>query len=435
MEKLITNEFLAKAKEGYQADRHAHTLHAAMSKTEFADLAYIPEGGAKLDGSFTLELKTRGITSQKKTGRCWMFAALNIMRELVAEKCNLEMFELSQNYLAFYDKLEKSNNMLQEAIDKADKPLDDRYVQYINEGVWDGGYWTMAADLVKKYGVVPKSVMPETYQSNHTDKFMKMLNSLLRKDAMELRALVKEGKDPYKRKEEMLAEIYKAECIAFGEPVEKFDFVYRDKDNNHHVEHDMTPKSFYEKYIGMDLDNYITVTNCPTEKRGLNNVITYHYIGCMYDGDVLELNLSVEELKELVIKQIKDGEPVWFACDSGAYGDRKLGIWDQDSFDYEGLMGGVDFFIEKGLRLTIGDSFGTHAMLFVGVNFDKDGNPDRYKIENSWGDDNGNKGYFVCSDHYFNEYVYEGIINKKHLSKDQLALLEKEPKRLLPWEM
>lgn len=433
--KEISQELLQKCKEGYQKDRAAKTLNAAMAKTPLADLAYIPMNAAKLEGDFTIELKTRGVTAQQKSGRCWMFSVMNVMREIVSNKCKLKNFELSGNYLAFYDKLEKANNMLEMAIEHADKPIGDRMTDYIANGIGDGGYFSMAVDLVKKYGVVPLSVMPECYQSTHTDKWMRMFNRLLRKDVVELRQMVQNGQDPTARKEEMIAEIYKAECILFGEPVEKFDFCYRDEDNEYHADHDLTPKAFFDKYIGMELDNYVTITNEPTTVKELNKVYTFHYMGCMASGDVVLLNLPIEDLKDLAIKQMKDGEPVWFACDSGQYGDRALGVWDPDCFDYEGLLGGVNLEMSKKDRLEFRESFGSHAMILVGVNFDKDGKPNRYKIENSWGEEAGKKGYFVCSDRYFDEYVYEVIIHKKHLSEEQKKLLAQEPIRIQPWQI
>ena len=212
-----------------------------------AELAYVPAAGAKLKGAFSVEVVTRGITAQQKSGRCWLFAALNILREKVAETCHLDHFELSQNYLSFYDKLEKANNFLDMVIDNAQEPIKGQLMQYVLRGMTDGGYWTEAVDLIEKYGVVPKQVQPESYQSDHTDRFVAMMNRLLRKDAMELRELVLSGKDPYARKQEMLAEIYKAECIAFGQPVQTFDFAYRDKDKVYHEDRNLTPQEFLPK--------------------------------------------------------------------------------------------------------------------------------------------------------------------------------------------
>lgn len=429
----IQTEQLKKWNETYRKDRSVRTLQAAMAKTELADLAYVPGDAAKLNGAFSIELKTRGITAQMKSGRCWMFAAMNIMREIVAEKCGLQEFELSGNYLAFYDKLEKANNYLEMAIASADKPVEDPMFQYLAKGIGDGGYFCMAVDLVKKYGVVPKSVMPETYQSTHTEKFMRLLNSLLRKDAAELRKRIRNGEDVTARKEEMLEEIYKAEAIVFGIPTERFDFGYRNAQGEYHCDTQITPKEFYDRYIGMELDQYVRVTNEPTETKEFYQTYIFHYVGSMAESDVTSLNLPIQEVKELCLKQLKDQEPVWFACDSGQYGDRKLGIWDPDSFDYEGLLGGVDLRMDKGERMLHRESFGTHAMILVGANVKEDGQPDRYKIENSWGKEAGQDGYFVCSDRYFDEFVYEAIIHRKHFNKQQQAAMEKEPIRVQPW--
>ena len=410
------------------------TLQAAMAKTELKDLAYVPAAAAKLNGDFAIELKTRGITWQQRSGRCWLYAVLNILRERVAENLKLEKFDLSANYLSFYDKLEKANNVLELVIENGSKPLNDRMMEYVLEGVHDGGYWDMATDLVAKYGVVPASVMPETWQSTHTAKFLQLYNTLLRKDAVQLRAVIAQGGDPQPLKETMLEEIYRMECIAFGEPPKSFSFEYRDKDNVFHCERNLTGRSFYEKYLSGVLDDYITVTNHPTHGLPMDLYYVFHYIGSMANRDVINLNLTAEEMEEVTVRQLKDGEPVWFGCDAGASNDRKLGVWDPDSVDYSGILGGVDFTMTKGDRLEYHESFATHAMIFVGVNFDENGKPDRWKIENSWGEDVGKKGYFVCSEKYFREFVYEVIVRKKHLTEAQRALLETEPRRIQPWE-
>ncbi|MBQ1772483.1 MAG: C1 family peptidase [Clostridia bacterium] len=432
--KGITMEQLERFRNRESGSKEIRTLHAALAKTEIKELAFVPSEAAKLNGDFSVELKTRGITWQQKSGRCWLYAAMNILRERVAEKCGLERFELSGNYLSFYDKLEKANNMLEMVIDNIDKPLNDRMMEYILDGVHDGGYWTMASDLVRKYGVVPADVMPETWQSTHTEKFMKLYNALLHKDAAKLRMLAAEGADLEEAKEKMLEEFYRMECIAFGEPPASFSFEYRDKDNVFHAEHGLTGKTFYEKYADTVLDDYVTVTNHPTHGLPMNLRYMFHYKGSMADSDVICLNLTMDELETLVIRQLEDGEPVWFGCDSGAYGDRDKGVWDPDSLDFEGLMGGIDFFMKKGDRLEYHDSYATHAMIFVGVNFDETGIPNRWKIENSWGEEAGKKGYFVCSEKYFREYVYEAVINRKHLTDSQKALLEQDPVRINPWE-
>ena len=432
--KEITQELLNRFREQEAQRRSLKTLQAALAKTALKDLAYVPAAAAKLNGDFAVELKTRGVTWQQKSGRCWLYAVLNILRERISETCGLDKFELSANYLSFYDKLEKANNFLEMVIENASRPLNDRMMEYILEGIHDGGYWDMAVDLVAKYGVVPASVMPETYQSTHTAKFLTLYNSLLRKDAAKLRAVIAAGGDAQAEKEAMLEEIYRMECVCFGEPPAAFCFEYRDRDNVYHCDRDLTGLSFCKKYVGDVLSDYITVTNHPTHGLPMNLHYVFHYIGSMANRDVVNLNLTAEEMEELTVKQLRDGEPVWFGCDSGAYNDREQGVWDPASLDFSGLMGGIDFDLPKGERLEYHDSFATHAMIFVGVNFDEKGRPDRWKIENSWGEEVGKKGYFVCSEAYFREYVYEVIVRKKHLSEAQLALLDQSPVRIQPWE-
>ena len=430
----ITQELLERFRAQEAERKELRTLQAALAKAEMKDLAFVPTAAAKLNGDFAIELKTRGVTWQQNSGRCWLYAVLNILRERISETCNLDKFELSANYLSFYDKLEKANNFLELVIENAGKPLNDRMMEYVLEGVGDGGYWDMATDLVAKYGVVPSWVMPETWQSTHTAKFLKLLNTLLRKDAVRLRAVIAAGGDAQAEKEAMLEEVYRMECIAFGEPPRTFAFEYRDREGVFHADRELTGRSFYEKYLGDVLGDYITVTNHPTHGLPMDLYYVFHYMGSMANRDVINLNLTLEEMEELTLKQLRDGEPVWFGCDSGAWGDRDKGVWDPDSLDFSGLMGGVDFTMSKGDRLETHDSFATHAMIFVGVNFDENGKPDRWKIENSWGEEVGKKGYFVCSEKYFREFVYEVIVRKKHLTEAQLALLEGEPRRIQPWE-
>jgi bleomycin hydrolase len=434
----LTFEQLERYRQGFESDPAARAANAAMAKTELADLAYIPMNAARLMGDFTIEVKTNGITAQEKSGRCWMFAVMNILREVAAEKLGVEEFEFSENYLAFYDKLEKTNNYLEMIIENADEKLDAHIVEHLlTFGFTDGGYWEQAVELIKKYGLVPKYVMPESYQSSHTEKFMKLLNNTIRSYAAQLRKLRAEGADRAaleEAKDHMMAAVYKAECIVFGEPVKTFTFEYRDAKDQYHADYGLTPLEFYDKYVGFDLDQYVTVMNAPTEKMEIGKYYVFHNMCCQAGMDLHALNLTAEEMEELSLKQLKDGIPVWFGCDSGAFGDRKMGVWDPDSFDYQGLLGGMDWTMEKKDRLDYKQSWATHAMILVGVNLDQQGKPDRWKIENSWGKDVGKNGYFVASEKYFREYVYEVIINRKYLNDEQLRLLETEPVRLEPWE-
>ena len=429
----ITRDMLSSFRAQAAAHPNTDTLKAVLSKTDMADLAYLPQEAAKLEGPFSVEVKTSGITAQQKSGRCWCFAGLNILREEAAKRLGVEEFKLSANYLTFYDKLEKCNNFLGMVVEHAHEPLSSRMSQYLNGGIGDGGYWDMVVDLVKKYGVVPDYAMPETYQSEHTEKLMKLINNLLRRDMAILRRAVAAGEGTDALQEEMLGEIYRILCTAFGEPVETFDLVYRDSNKAYHAEYGITPQDFYQRYIGKCLDDYVTVVNEPTYLVPMGTPYTFHYKGSMAEGGVHCLNLPMEELRRMSIAQLEDGDPVWFGCDSGHYGDRQLGIWDPDSFHYEGLLGGASLAMSKQDLLETGEARATHAMILVGVNFDRDGRPNRWKIENSWGGDVGRKGYFVCSDRYFEDFVYECILNKKYFTPEELAMLEKTPIEIDPW--
>ncbi len=422
-------------KKEYDADRSAKVRTAAASKSELPNIAFSPMDAAKLESTFSVEVKTRGITAQKQSGRCWLFASMNVMREIVAEKCGLDKFELSGNWLAFWDKFEKMNFFLEAAIDSAGLPVEDRTLDWLmSGGVGDGGQWDMMVSIVKKYGIVPASVMPETYQSTHTRVMDQMMNMKLRKDAIELRQLVQAGQDPAPRKQEMLAEIFKALCICFGRPVDTFDFTYTDKNGQYHADRGMTPHSFYEKYIGLALDDYVSVIHAPTQDKPYGKTYTVKYLGNVVEGGIRYLNLPMETMKALTVRQLQDGEPVWFGSDCGKFSSRTDGIWDPDSFLYGEVLGGMDLSMTKEQRLDYRDSAMNHAMVLTGVNLDAAGRPNRWKIENSWGEEAGRKGYFVASDVWFEEFVYQTILHKRYLDAAAQQALNEPPVELAPWD-
>lgn len=430
----ISGELLARCKKAYDEDRQAHLMTAAAAQTPLAKIAMDPVKAAKVGDTFSIELKTRGITAQQQSGRCWLFASMNVMREVVAEKCEMDKFELSGNWLAFWDKFEKINFCLEAILDCADLPTADRTVNWVLSGMNDGGQWDMMVSIVKKYGIVPNSVMPETEQSKSTRGISQIINMKIHKDAAELRQLVAEGKDASARKDEMLVEYFKALCIAFGRPVDTFDFEYTDKNGKYHVDRDMTPKSFYDKYIGLDLDQYVNVINGPTQDKPYGKTYTVKYLGNVVEGHIKYLNLPMEQLKELVVKQMQAGELVWFGSDCGKFGDRDGGIWDPDSFLFGEVLGGFDLTMSKADQLDYRDSAMNHAMVLCGVNLGAAGKPNRWKIENSWGEGAGRKGYYAASDSWFDQFVYQVVINKKFLSDEQRAALEQEPIELAPWD-
>ena len=387
---------------------------------------------------FSISLEQGAVTNQKRSGRCWMFAALNCMRFQVIKKQNLEDFELSQSYPLFYDKLEKANYFLESILDTLDEPTDGRLIAHLLAApLNDGGQWDMLCSIVEKYGLVPKTAMPESVSSSATQEMVSYMTEKLREYACVLRKGHKAGKSMEqlkKEKEAMMETVYRMLCISLGKPPKTFTFEYRDKDGNFHREENLTPKAFYEKYVGLRLDDYVSVINAPTEDKPFYRSYTVQYLGNVKEGrPVKYVNLPIEEMKQAAIAQLKDGEPVWFGCDVGKRSFRDGGLMDTGIYDVETLFD-TDFPMTKAERLEYGQSLMTHAMVFQGVNLDENGRPDRWRVENSWGEEAGKKGYFVMSDRWFDEYNYQVVVNKKYLSSKALEAYEKEPVRLNPWD-
>ena len=380
---------------------------------------------------FSINLKTLPVTDQKSSGRCWIFAGCNVIREAIAKKYNLEEFEISQNYVAFYDKLEKCNYLLESIISLKDREKDDRILDYLlSTGIQDGGQWDLFVNIVNKYGVVPKNAFPETYQSSNTYGIDNLLNKYIRKFAYEIR---NEEMDIQSRKEKCIKEIYSILCSCFGIPPKTFSFEYVDKDKNYHIVKDLTPMKFYQEIVEMDLNNYVSIINSPTSDKPFNNVYTVDYLGNVAEGnEVLYLNLPIERLKELAVNQLKDGESVWFGSDCGKDADGTDGVWDDSTFDIDTLFQ-IDSSMSKGAMLDTRESAMNHAMVITGVNLE-DENPTKWRIENSWGEKYGHKGYYVATDSWFSKYVYQIVINKKYLSEEEKNVLNNERIRLKPWD-
>ncbi len=394
----------------------------------------------KLNEGFTIDLRSKEgkITNQRASGRCWIFAALNTFRFEVMKNLNLKDFELSQNYLFFYDKLEKANYYLESILSITDEPVDGRLYCFLNKSpLQDGGQWSMVSNLVVKYGVVPKEQYNDA-KSAETSRWMnEALTSRLREDAVCLRRASKEGKsveELLKMKREMLKEVYRILCICLGEPPKSFDFIVSDKDDKVIADYGITPQEFFKKYVGLELSDRVSLINAPAEKRPMNRMYTVKFLGNVWEGKkVAYLNLEMEKIKKAVIGQLKDGHPVWFGSDCAKFSLRKKGIFDRASADIESLFD-IHYGFTKGERLTYGDSAMNHAMTIVGVNLDRDGRPDKWHIENSWGKDSGMEGYYVASDEWFDEFVYQVVTDRKYLEKETLSLFEQAPIELEPWD-
>lgn len=388
--------------------------------------------------AFNVDIKNGEITNQKQSGRCWMFASMNVLRNIVIKKFNLENFELSQSYTLFWDKLERCNYYMEAVIEKANEPLEDRVMDYLmSDLLSDGGQWDMFVNIVKKYGLVPKYAYPESQTSSATVQLNKYLCKILRKYTTELRdAVQNEGvKKARELKEEVLKDVYNVLTSTLGQMPEKFDVVLHDKDGKLIEDKGMDAHSFFDKYIGVEIDQYISLINSPTEDKPFNQTYTIKYLGNIIEGKIVKhLNLPIEELKKAAVKQLKDGYPVWFGCDVGRSSvvEDERAMLDTKAVDYESLFN-VDLKLSKEDALDYGYSMMTHAMTFTGVQMN--GNePLRFKVENSWGEKFGYKGHFVMTSDWFDQYVYQVVVNKKYLPEKLRKAYEKKAIELKPWD-
>jgi bleomycin hydrolase len=436
--RAIATENLASFESAFEdMKKNRALMHATVNNGIFPTCLVKGDEAAAVH-EFSTQIEAGKVTNQKKSGRCWMFSALNVMRIEVMKKLNIENFELSQSYPLFYDKLEKSNYFLENIIETLEEPLSGRTVAFLlTDPLGDGGQWDMFANLVRKYGVVPKQCMGESKSSSETRTMDGLLTTKLRGFACELREAAKDGADEeklYAMKGDMIATVYRMLSISLGKPPVSFTFETRDKDDKFIRIKDITPQQFYKEYVSMDLDRYISLINAPTADKPYDKMYTVRFLGNVVGGrPVRYLNLSVDALKQAALAQMRDGKVVWFGSDVGKCSDRDTGIMDVGIHDISGLFS-TDFPLTKAQRLDYGDSRMTHAMVLTGVNLDENGKPDRWKVENSWGEEPGDKGYFVMSDSWFDQFVYQIVIDKKYLTADQQQMLALEPIVLEPWD-
>lgn len=429
--KEIKKENLENIENEYKKDITNTIARRALVKSKISDITKVNEQTEFTRNMFSINLKTLPVTNQKRSGRCWIFAGCNVIREKIAEKYNLKDFEISQNYIAFYDKLEKCNYLLESIISLKNSPKDDRTLDYLlSTGVQDGGQWDLFVNIVNKYGVVPKNAFPETFQSSNTNEIDGLLNKYIRKFAYDIRNNEENIKA---RKEKSIKEIYSILCSCFGIPPKTFTFEYVDKDKKYNIIKDLTPMKFYKEIVPINLDDYVSIINSPTDDKPFGKTYTVDYLGNVIEGnEVLYLNLEIERLKELAINQLKNGETVWFGSDCGKAGDREGGVWDDATFDIDTLFK-INSQMSKGAMLATRESAMNHAMVITGVNLDNE-IPTKWKIENSWGDEVADKGYYVATDSWFTKYVYQVVVNKKYLTQEERDSLKEEKIRLKPWD-
>ena len=434
----LEQDFTDKLYAAYEANSKFAAMENAISHNGL--LASLEKRSAAVENTpiFSLDLTKDKVSDQKASGRCWMFAALNTFRHKMIANFQLEDFELSQAHTFFWDKYEKSNWFLEQVIATADQELTSRKVKFLlDTPQQDGGQWDMVVALFEKYGVVPKSVYPESISSSNSRELNQILNKLLRQDAQILRELRQKGAESSElqaKKEELLQEVFNFLAMNLGLPPRQFDFSYRDKDNHFHSESGLTPLTFYQKYVDLKLDDYVSIINAPTADKPYGRSYTVEMLGNVVGSKpVRYLNVEMDRLKELAISQMHAGETVWFGSDVGQSSNRKAGVMAEGMHDFTASMD-IRLTQDKAGRLDYSESLMTHAMVLTGVDLDENGKAKKWKVENSWGEKVGNKGYFVASDAWMDEYTYQIVVRKEFLTAAELAAYEAEPLVLSPWD-
>lgn len=375
------------------------------------------------------------VTNQEHSGRCWLFAGLNLLRVGAMKKMGLKEFEFSQNYAMFWDKIERANYFLEAIIETADRDIDDRTVAYLLESVADdGGQWNMFVAIINKHGLVPKAVMPETQSSSSTGRMNSVLRNLLHQGAKSVREAYTRGADAARaEKADVLRVIYRVLCIHLGTPPERFDWQWTDKDRGFHRDGMITPKEFAAKYVELPVDDYVCLVHDPRASSPTGRTFTVEYLGNVLGAPpVIYLNVGMSVMKDIAARTLQSGEPVWFGCDVVKMMSNEYGVWDANLYDLPSVYG-ADFTLGKADRLVFHETQMTHAMLFTGVDL-LDGVPRRWRVENSWGSDRGKDGFYTMNDSWFDEYVFEIAARRSALPEELQQAVGTEPIVLPAWD-
>jgi bleomycin hydrolase len=434
----ISKTSMDQIRSGFKKDAYTRAIQNALSSNDISKIAWNRANVGVSDQLFTYRVDVSGITDQKSSGRCWMFSSLNLFRPMAMKHFNLSEFEYSENYLYFYDLLEKANLFLNNVENSALVPMDNEKVRwYFRSPVDDGGQWINFVNLVKKYGLAPKEAMEETNSSENTSFVTRFINTKLREDALEIRDLKNNKTDSKKlatRKVEMLSEIYRMLALNLGEPPTEFQWRYKAKDGKISESKTYTPLSFAAEVFGdTKLDDYVMIMNDPTRPfwkhyevenyRNIQEGQNWHYV-----------NLPNEVIKEFCVASIKNNEPLYVSCDVGKQLRRDVSVLDVNNFDYESVYG-VKFGMNKAQRIQTRESGSSHGIALMAVDVDSQGKPIKWQFENSWGATSGdNKGYYTITDAWFNEYMFRFVVNKKYLTSQVLEIYQQKPEMLPPWD-
>ena len=434
----VSDEQLSQLRAAFEQEATSRIAQNAVTQTDINEVALNRSVVTDTDFTFSTLLDDWEVTNQKQSGRCWMFAALNLMRVGAMKAMNLSKFEFSQNYMFFWDKFERANYFFEQIIDTADRDVDDRTVAFMLDGpIDDGGQWNMFMNLVRRHGVVPQAVMPETHSSSSSGRMNAHLKHKLREGARTLRGMVAEGRTAAEVtacKQTLLSTIWRILCVHLGTPPTSFDWQWNDKDRKFHRDGRMTPLEFAAKYVDLPLDDFVCLVHDPRESSPFGRTFTVERLGNVVGGErVIYLNIEMDLMKSITRSVLESGEPVWFGCDVGPHMQRKMGLWDTEMFRYDDIYG-EDFTLDKASRLEYHQSLMTHAMLFTGVDV-VDGSTRRWRVENSWGGErSGRKGYYTMNDSWFDQYMFESAARKSALPAELQSAFDQEPITLPAWD-
>jgi len=438
MDRTLTTVDTELLRKDFTANPAYRLAQNAVTKVGVDDVALNREIVNNTSHSMSTLLDDWKVTNQERSGRCWLFAGLNLLRVGAMRKMGLKEFEFSQNYMMFWDKLERANYFLEAIIETADRDVDDRTVAHLltSAVAEDGGQWNMFVAIVSKHGLVPKSFMPETSSSSNTSRMNSVLRSLLRQGAKSVRAAANgDGGAPAARAEkaELLRVIYRVLCIHLGTPPDRFDWQWTDKDRQFHRDGMITPQEFAARYVDLPLDDYVCLVHDPRPSSPFGRTYTVEYLGNVVGGpQVIYLNVDMRLIKDIAARAMQQGEPVWFGCDVGKMMSNEFGVWDAHLFDLPAVYDS-EFTLDKSDRLLFGETLMTHAMLFTGVDV-LDGATRKWRVENSWGSDKGKDGFYTMNDSWFDEYVFEIAARRDALPETLRQALDTEPIVLPAWD-
>lgn len=433
----LDKDAIQEIRTSLKMDAYTKGMQNALSNNDINNLAKNLSNINEDDHNFTYRVNVKGITNQQSSGRCWLFSSLNMFRPQAMEVFNINSFEFSQNYLYFWDLFEKSNLFLNNMIETADKPIDDRRVQwYISTPISDGGMWSSFANLVDKYGMIPKDAMTETHSSDNTRSMVKFINLKLKEDGIVLRKAATKGaktKELQAQREKMMQEVYRMLVLNLGIPPKEFSWRYEDKDKKVSEYQTFTPLQFKEKVMGeIQVKDYVMLMNDPTRPfnvhyeidnyRNVEEGVNWHYV-----------NLANDKIKAMAVESIKNDRAIYSSCDVGQQLDRKYGILDVDNFDYESVYG-VTFGMNKTERIQTKSSGSSHGMALIAVDLDSNGKTTKWQFENSWGTTAGHNGYLTFTDEWFDEYMFRIVIHKDFVTPEVLNIYQSEASVLPPWD-